>query len=103
MRIAALVLWFLLLLPALGALFIVPFLALFNPRRAKEPIRAIDQLVNAFWFNGYGRESLSSHSWRERHKWWARFVVWFTDKMVAGHCKDANEREQKIVNSINAN
>lgn len=101
MRLAALVLWMLLAPLATLAMIGIPLMALVNPRRAKEPVRALDQLVNSFWFNGLGRESLSSHSWRKRHKWWARFVVWFTNKLVPGHCEDANNREQPIVDFIN--
>lgn len=101
MRLAAVILWLLLLIPALVALLLVPLMALLDPRRVREPVRAIDQLVNAFWFNGLGRESLSSHSWRERHKWWAKLVIWFTNKLVQGHCEDANKREQPIVDFIN--
>ena len=64
---------------------------------AKETVRAIDQLVNAFWFGGLGRESLSSHAGREQ----IRPVVWLTDLVEPGHCAEANRREQPIVDVLN--
>ncbi|PSJ48348.1 hypothetical protein [Zobellella taiwanensis] len=66
--------------------------------RGRAGVRALDHFVNASVFNGYAWESVSSHAWREReNKWWARFVIWLTDKFQQDHCKRANKREQPLV------
>ena len=60
-------------------------------------MRALDHFVNATLFNGYAWESVSSHAWRERHRRWARAVIWFTDRFQKNHCQRANKREQPLV------
>ena len=79
---------------------VLPILILWNPVRAKEAMRAVDQFCNAFWLNGSGRESVSSHSWRERGQWWARFVIGLTDLLERGHCEQANKFEQPVKDFI---
>lgn len=65
--------------------------------RGRSGVRALDHFVNATVFNGYAWESVSSHAWRERHRRWARAVIWFTDLFQKDHCKRANKREQPMV------
>lgn len=106
MRLGGLILYFLFIVETLLGLFLLPFMILWNPQRAKEAMRGVDQFNNAFYTNGIGRESLSSHSWRayqsaESPKW-ARFVVWLTDKIQKGHCEEANRHEQPVVDFINS-
>jgi hypothetical protein len=65
--------------------------------RARAGVRALDHFVNATVFNGYAWESVSSHAWRERHRWWARWVIHLTDIVQKNHCQRANKREQALV------
>ena len=65
--------------------------------RGRAGVRALDHFVNATLFNGYAWESVSSHAWRERHRRWARAVIWFTDRFQKNHCQRANKREQPLV------
>ncbi len=65
--------------------------------RARAGVRALDHFVNATLFNGYAWESVSSHAWRERHRWWARWVIRLTDILQKNHCQRANKREQPLV------
>jgi hypothetical protein len=65
--------------------------------RGRAGVRALDHFVNATVFNGYAWESVSSHAWRERHRRWARVVIWVTDHFQNGHCQRANKREQPMV------
>lgn len=100
MRLAGLILFLLFLPMAPLAYLLMPVMILWNPARVKEAMRAIDQFCNAFYVNGSGRESLSSHSWRARGVWWADFVIWLTDKIQKGHCEGANGHEQPIQDFI---
>ena len=68
--------------------------------RGRAGVRALDHFVNASVFNGYAWESLSSHAWRERHKRWARVVIWVTDRFQKDHCRRANKREQPVVDLV---
>lgn len=101
MRIGGLIFYALFMIPTVFGYVLLPFAVLLNPVRMKEAIRALDQFNNAFWLNGSGRESVSSHSWRARGAWWADFVIWLTDKFQKGHCEAANKNEQPIVDFIN--
>ncbi len=65
--------------------------------RGRAGVRALDHFVNATVFNGYAWESVSSHAWRERHRWWAKLVIGITDWFQKGHCLRANKREQPMV------
>lgn len=104
MRLGGLILWLLflpLVVPAIPAvLFFVLFASEDEFSQVREMLRAIDQLCNAAWFSGSGRESCSSHAWRARGVWWADFIIWLTDKLQAGHCQEANRHEQPIVDFI---
>jgi hypothetical protein len=68
--------------------------------RGRAGVRALDHFVNASVFNGYAWESISSHAWRERHRWWARLVIRFTDMFQQDHCRRANKREQPVVDLV---
>lgn len=68
--------------------------------RGRAGVRALDHFVNATLFNGYAWESVSSHAWRERHRRWARAVIWITDRFQEGHCMRANKREQPIIDLV---
>jgi hypothetical protein len=71
-----------------------------NPKRARAGVRALDHFVNATVLNGYAWESVSSHAWREQHKWWAKWVIRITDVFQKDHCRRANKREQVVVDLI---
>lgn len=81
---------------ALLALLFWPLRLVGGAKAAKETMRAIDQLTNAFWFGGLGRESLSSHAWRSG----IRPIIWLTDLVEPGHCCEANRHEQPVVDVI---
>jgi hypothetical protein len=69
-------------------------------RRGRAGVRALDHFVNATVFNGYAWESVSSHAWRERHRLWARGIIWITDRFQQDHCRRANKREQPVVDLV---
>jgi len=86
---------------ALAGYLVISWVGLFGrTERARSGVRALDHFVNASLLNGYAWESISSHAWRERHRSWARFVIWITDLFYKGHCQKANKREQRIVDLI---
>lgn len=101
MRLGGLILYVLFLIPTVAGYVLLPFSILLDPARMKEAMRAVDQFNNAFWLNGSGRESVSSHSWRARGVWWADFVIGLTDKLQSGHCEEANKHEQPVQDFIN--
>lgn len=68
--------------------------------RGRAGVRALDHFVNAAVFNGYAWESVSSHAWRERERWWAKVVIRFTDLFQQDHCRRANKREQPVVDLV---
>ncbi len=86
---------------ALFGYLLVVFHGLFGKtERVRGAVRAMDHFVNASVFNGHAWESLSSHSWRERHQPWAKIVVRFLDFFQKDHCRRANKREQPVVDLI---
>jgi len=95
--LAAILCLFLLWLGAALAIVLFPIVVWPHPNR-KEYARCIDQIVNAFLFMGEGRESVSSHSWRDKIK----PVLWLTSFIDAEHCKEANRHEQPVVDFINS-
>lgn len=101
MRLGGIILYALFLIPSVFGFVLLPFFILLSPERMKEAMRSVDQFNNAFWLNGSGRESVSSHSWRDRGEWWATFVIRLTDKLQSGHCQEANRHEQPIQDFIN--
>jgi hypothetical protein len=68
--------------------------------RGRAGVRALDHFVNATVFNGYAWESVSSHAWRERHRGWAKAVIWITDRFQPDHCRRANKREQPLIDLV---
>ena len=68
--------------------------------RGRAGVRALDHFVNASVFNGYAWESVSSHAWRERHRRWARAVIWVTNRFQQDHCRRANKRDQPVVDLV---
>lgn len=87
-------------LALLGYLLIVYIGFFGKTERGRAGVRAMDHFVNATLFNGYAWESVSSHAWREQHRWWARIIIWFTDKFQKDHCRRANKREQPVVDLV---
>ena len=84
----------------LGYLLLVAIGLFGSTARGRAGVRALDHFVNASLFNGYAWESVSSHAWRERHKRWARAVIWLTDRFQKDHCMRANRREQPVVDLV---
>lgn len=68
--------------------------------RGRAGVRALDHFVNATVFNGYAWESVSSHAWRERHRWWAVCIIRITDRFQKDHCMRANRREQAVIDLV---
>ena len=79
-------------------LLLVGFLG--RPERGRAGVRALDHFVNATVFNGYAWESVCSHAWRDRHRRWARAVIWITDQFQQDHCRRANKREQPVLDLV---
>ena len=80
---------------------IICVVGFFGPvARGRAGVRALDHFVNAAVFNGYAWESVSSHAWRERHRRWARVVIWVTNRFQQDHCRRANKREQPVVDLV---
>ena len=84
-------------LAVLGYLLIVVVGLFGNADRVRQGVHAMDHFVNATIFNGYAWESVSSHAWRERDKWWAKFIINLTNKFQENHCQRCNKREQPII------
>lgn len=87
-------------LALLGYLIIVWVGFLGRTERGRAGVRALDHFVNATVFNGNAWESISSHAWRERHRRWARVVIWITNRLQTDHCRRANKREQPVVDLV---
>lgn len=86
---------------ALAGYLMIVYVGFFGrAQRARQGVRALDHFVNATLFNGYAWESVSSHAWRERHRRWAKVVIWLTDHFQQDHCMRANKREQAVVDLI---
>ena len=68
--------------------------------RGRAGVRARDHFVNASVVKGYAWESVSSHAWRERHRRWARVVIWVTNRFQQDHCRRANKREQPVLDLV---
>jgi len=100
-RIAGfLLMTFIVPLAVLGYLLIVYIGFFGKTERGRAGVRALDQFVNATLFNGYAWESISSHAWREQHRWWARTIIRVTDLFQKDHCRRANKREQAVVDLV---
>lgn len=100
-RAAGILLWAMLAMFAILGALAVPLRILFGDiGQAREALRAWDQLANAGLFGGWARETLSSHSWRERGTWWGRLVIAVTEPFESNHCERANASEQPVVDFI---
>ena len=100
-RLAGFVLMTVIVPMALLGYLILWWVGIFGPNaRGRAGVRALDHFVNAAVFNGYAWESVSSHAWRERHRRWARFVIWLTNPFQQDHCRRANKREQPVVDLV---
>lgn len=100
-RLAGLLLWAMLAPLAVLAACLLPLLILWGPLpQARQTLRTWDELANAGLFNGSAYESLSSHAWRDRSRWWAKGIIWITDRLQPGHCAGAFESERAIVEFI---
>jgi hypothetical protein len=98
--IGFLLMTFIVPMAVLGYLILVWVGFLGKNERARAGVRALDHFVNATVFNGYAWESVSSHAWRERHRWWAHWVIRITDVLQKNHCQRANKREQALVDLV---
>ena len=87
-------------LAVLGYLILLLVGFLGRPERGRAGVRALDHFVNATVFNGYAWESVCSHAWRDRHRRWARAVIWITDQFQQDHCRRANKREQPVLDLV---
>ena len=88
-------------LAVLGYLIIVYVGFFGNVGRGRAGVRGLDHFVNAAVFNGNAWESVSSHAWRVQDKhFWARSVIWITNKFQQDHCRRANKREQPILDLV---
>lgn len=102
-RVGGFILLFLLSPLVFLAIVALPALIAFaSVERAKPALRAWDHMANAGLFAGSPYESLSSHAWRDRTRWWAKVVIWVTDLFQKGHCQEANGHEQPVVDAIAA-
>jgi hypothetical protein len=95
-----LVTFFLLPLAIAGYLVLTWVVFFGRTARGRSGARALDHFVNASVFNGNAWESVSSHAWRERHRWWAKIIIRFTDLLQQDHCRRANKREQPVVDLV---
>ncbi len=67
----------------------------------KRALRAYDMAANASALAGNPFETLSSHCGRVRSTWWARGIIWITDRVdQPGHCVGANAKEQPLLDLI---
>lgn len=96
----ALVTFFLLPLAIFGYLILTWVVFFGRTARGRAGARALDHFVNAAVFDGLAWESVSSHAWRRRDRWWARCVIGFCDRLQQDHCRRANKREQPVVDLV---
>jgi len=92
--------FFLLPLALLGLVVLAWVLFFGSTARGRHGVRALDHFVNSAVFDGLAWESISSHAWRERHRPWARVVIWCTNWLQQDHCRRANKREQHVVDLV---
>lgn len=99
-----LVLWLLLLVPRLaGEIRFFWMLLLGDEVAAKRALRGMDMSGNASALAGNPFETISSHCGRVQTTWWARGVIWITDRVdQPGHCVGSNLQEQPLLDLIDA-
>jgi len=98
-RIELFAYWAVFVLPAHIAFILLPLGILIAPIWARRVGRAmLDNGVNAAWFNGDPRESLSAHVGDiyingGAIPWWAKVVKWITDRFENDHVIKAAKSE----------
>ena len=95
-----LVTFFLMPLAILGYLILTWVVFFGRTARGRSGARALDHFVNATVFDGLAWESVSSHAWRQRERWWARIVLACCNRLQQDHCQRANKREQAVVDLV---
>jgi hypothetical protein len=69
----------------------------------KRALRGLDMAANASALAGNPFETMSSHCGRVQSTWWARGIIWVTDKVdQPGHCLGANLQERPLLDLIEA-
>lgn len=67
----------------------------------KRALRGMDMAANASALAGDPFETVSSHCGRVKTTWWARGVIWITDRVdQPGHCAGAAEHEAPLLELI---
>lgn len=105
--VAASLMWLVFTIPMLPVLlFVLPariaMYVLTGDQRLREriqlPGKALDQLVNATYFGGHPKETVSSHAGRwlteapDRAPRWVRVIAWLTNLFEQDHVVKAIER-----------
>jgi hypothetical protein len=94
---------FLLLFPLLlvGLVRFFIMLVLGDEAAGKRALRGLDMAANATALDGDPFETVSSHCGRIKTTWWARGVIWITDRVdQPGHCAGAAEYEAPLLKLI---
>lgn len=92
-----------LLLPCLllGLLRFLWMLVAGDEVAGKRALRGLDMAANASVLAGSPFETISSHCGRVQTTWWARGVIWITDRVDRpGHCVGAAAKEQPLLELI---
>lgn len=67
----------------------------------KRALRGFDMAANASALAGNPFETVSSHCGRVKTTWWARGVIWITDRVDRpGHCEGAAAHEAPLLQLI---
>lgn len=66
----------------------------------KRALRGVDMAINACALRGNPFETVSSNCGRNPTAWWARVVIWITDRIEAGHCAGAAVQEAPLLKLI---
>lgn len=96
------ILWWLLLVPRIiGELRLLWMINSGDLAGAKKALHGVDICVNATALRGSPYETVSSHCGRVQTTWWAKGIIWITDRVdQPGHCVGANKKEQPILDMI---
>lgn len=85
----------------LGLLRLLYMLASGDEASARRALRALDMAANANALAGSPFETMSSHCGRVQTTWWARGVIWITDRVDRpGHCVGAAAHERPLLQLI---
>src|SRR6478672_5313217 len=64
----------------------------------KRALRGMDMAANASALAGNPFETVSSHCGRVKTTWWARGIIWITDRVDRpGHCVGSAEKEAPLL------